>query len=84
MSTGLITEEPCPPRLACTLSFQWMTTESMKGVAEAVVFTVHAKLSITAHPVRALWAPKPWFTQATTIDVIATCTVSTVTHTFAI
>lgn len=84
VSTGLVTEEPRPPRLACALSLQWVTTESVLAVTQAVLFTVHAKGSISTHPLRALGSPEARLTQAAAIDVIAACTISAVTHTLTV
>lgn len=56
----------------------------MLPVTEAVVLTVHAEGSISAHPLRALWAPEAWLTQAAAINVITACPISAVTHTLTV
>lgn len=53
-------------------------------LAQTGVFTVHPILSEGTHPVSAVWTVESWLTQAASVDVVATGTIGTVTHTLAV
>lgn len=84
VSAGLITEQPRPAWLACTLSFHWVATECVFVLAETRAFTVHAVFAGCTHPVPAVRTAETRLAEAASIDVVAACAVSTVTHTFTV
>lgn len=84
MSTGLVTEEPGPARLAGAFSFHWVAAERVLVLAETRALTVHAVFARRTHPLPAVWAAKPGLTQAAAVDVEAASAVSAVTHTFTV
>lgn len=53
-------------------------------LTETRAFTVHAIFARLAHPVPAVWTTEARLTETASINVVAACTISTVTHTFAV
>lgn len=84
VSAGLVTEQSCPAWLACTFSFHWVATECVFVLAKTQALTVHAVFARCTHPVPAVWTTEARLAEAASIDVVAACAVSTVTHTFTV
>lgn len=53
-------------------------------LTETRAFTVHAIFARLAHPVPAVWTTEARLTETASINVVAACTISTVTHTFTV
>lgn len=53
-------------------------------LAETGALTVHAVFALCTHPVPAVWPTEARLAQTASVDVVAPCTVSTVTHTFTV
>lgn len=86
----LLPEQHCLREVfAQLLSLRWQLPlthlpECVFVLAETGALTVHAVFTGRTHPVPAVWPAEARLAQAASVDVVAACTVRTVTHTFTV
>lgn len=70
--------------MTCALPLHWVTALRVRAVAQALLVAAHAVRPLWTHPLPAVGAHEPGFTQTAPVDVVAARSIGAVAHTLAV